>query len=357
MLSVVHVLSSLSLGGAERVVLDLAEFQRRHNLDAQILSFGNENDFFIPSVQSLKVPYHIDSANTSRIRRYIRLLKLLRRFDVVHIHSRGAFKFIGPLFLLLRFSGVRIIYTRHGLLADNTRDLRILYRLFRPFVDYVTFVTESGKDVFSENHKWNSYKLLVIRNGIEVPEVIERKHIGNPVRFGSVGRMELLKGQLMLLDAMKLLDGEDFSQRRSLVLKFFGEGPLEDELRIKAKEIKTVPVEFCGQQPDLDKLYQEIDVLIVVSDSEGLSMAILEAMSRGIPTIATDVGGNPTLVRNEETGILLADQNKQLLYDAMVKFLEDPELIEVYGNAGRSMVRTEFTLKNTHDQYLECYRS
>jgi len=357
MLSVLHVLSSLSLGGAERVALDLARFQRKQNIDAQILSFGHEDDFLVESVRFSKVPFHIDSDDTIRIRRYMRLLRLIRKFDVLHIHSRGAFKFIGPLFLLLRMSGVRIIYTRHGLLADKTLDLKILYRLLRPFISYVTFVTERGKEVFSLNHSWNPEKLLVVHNGIELPVNASEKAGSRPIRFGSVGRMERVKSQLSLLDAVKLLDEVPADEKAPLVLRFFGEGPLESELKAKSGEIKDTKIEFCGQQPDLEKLYREIDVLVVVSESEGLSMAILEAMSRGIPVIATDVGGNPTLVRNKETGILLKEQDSRSISDAIVWFLKNPAMIEIYGKNARSIVGAEFSLESTHEKYLESYKA
>ena len=165
-----------------------------------------------------------------------------------------------------------------------------------------------------------------------------------------------LKGQKLLLSAIQLISAEQSeSLRRSTVLKFFGDGPLEQELKAESDRIDDIHIEFCGQQPDLEKLYKEIDVLIVASTSEGLSMVILEAMARGIPVIATNVGGNPTLVRNGETGILLPSRDKYLLRDAIVTLLENPELIERYGQAARSMIEAEFSLQRTHQKYLDCY--
>lgn len=356
MKSVAHVLSSLSLGGAERMVTDLAEIQRDSGINAQVVSLGCDKDFLVAKIRSLNIPLKIYSPDTSRLRRYAALIGNLRKFNIVHVHSRGAFKFISPILPFLFCFGVRVIYTRHGLLADRQRGTRILYRLFKPFVKNVTFVTESGRDVFLDNHSWNPAKLLVIRNGIKIPEQFEKADSTATLRMGSVGRMEPLKGQLTLLNGLQMLEESTGADAQgSLVLKFFGEGPLEDELRKRSRAFNKIKIEFCGQEPDRDKVYREIDLLIVSSDSEGLSMVILEAMSRRIPVIATDVGGNSTLVRNGRTGILVSRPEASLLRDAVLTFIDNPELIGTYGNNARSMIEEEFSLQRTHEKYLECY--
>lgn len=353
MLSVLHVLSSLNLGGAERVTIELAKVQRQENLDAQILSLGSNEDFLVAAVNSRNIPLWVSESGNSRFSRYRQISKILGRFDVLHIHSPLALQFIAPVIPI--FSGKTIVYTRHGLATLKTLKLKTMHQVLRPFITYATFVTESGRDVFVNHHPWNPSKLKVIHNGVFVPDTftVADKY---PVRFGSVGRMVALKGQRFLIEAASMLTKKmDENSGQSYVIKFYGSGPLEPALKEQAHTLPPDMVEFCGEEPDLDRIYENIDVLVVTSESEGLSMVIIEAMARGIPVIATNVGGNSTLVQHEETGELITYGNAEELTETMFRFLSDFELIKNYGEAARNLILSRFSLRDTHLAYLECY--
>ncbi|PCJ27276.1 MAG: hypothetical protein COA96_03575 [SAR86 cluster bacterium] len=359
MLSVLHVLSSLELGGAERFVVELAQFQRKEKLDAQILCLGSESNFLVSEVRNRKIPLTISEIGFNRFKRYIQILSIVRQFDAVHIHSRGSLRFISPL--LPFFFRTKVIYTRHGLDPQNSVTLKLLYSVLRPFIHYITFVTKTGHDVFVKNHHWNNSKLLVIHNGIHVSDDYSKgsKHAAkNTIRFGSVGRMIALKGQSILLDAtVKTLQSIKGSDEHKFVVNFFGSGPLETLLKEQSKTIGKDVITFFGEKSDLDEIYECIDVLVVASSSEGLSMVIIEAMARGIPVIATEVGGNPSLVYDGITGILIPYGCSKSMAEAMTKLIYHIDYIEKYGLAAQELIRSKFTLQQTHLAYLECYKT
>ncbi len=341
------------MGGAERVTIELALTQRREGLDAQILSLGSEQDFLVDAVKERGIPLSVSENTPNRFRRYAGILRTAKKFDVVHCHSPRALLYLSPIVPL--FAGKRFIYTRHGLEPLSAAKWIFMHKVLHPFIYCVTFVTQSGCEVFKTQHKWDEAKLRVINNGVFVPEnySVSKKY---PVRFGSVGRMVALKGQPILLEAVKLLAQElGESAKSRFTLKFFGGGPLESQLRDQAAAFTPGLVEFCGEQSDLEKIYQSIDVLIVASQSEGLSMVIMEAMARGRPAIATDVGGNSTLVKNFETGLLIPFGSAAQLASAMRNILNNPELIEEYGVNARELIKNDFSLVNTHRDYLKCY--
>jgi len=357
MLSVLHVLSSLNLGGAERITVELAEVQRKHDLDAQILSLGGPDEFLVEEVRERGIPLQVNNTRQRRLRRYMHLYKVFRGFDVIHLHSRGAFKFVAPILPFLRQT--RVVYTRHGLFPDDTPGLKFLYLLLRRFIHCIAFVTESGREVFTANHNWNPKKLVVVQNGVFVPKELPKASEGI-LRFGSIGRMVPVKGQFMLLDATEKLATaceEDRQGNQSFQLVFYGDGPLEAALKERAGRIGKDLVVFKGREPDIEKIYGDLDVLVVASESEGLSMVIMEAMARGIPTIATDVGGNGTLVLDGQTGILLAEQSSQALCEAMLTMLRDRAVVKTLGARARTLVESRFSLLNTHQSYLQCYQS
>lgn len=352
-ISVLHILPSLALGGAERVTIELAHLQRREGLDAQILSLGKQQDFLVAAVKSRDIPLQLCSAGGTRIGRYRCIASHFKRFDVLHIHSPRGLRYIAPIIPF--FAGKTIIYTRHGLDPLDSPYWTFIHKMMRPFIDYVTFVTSSGYDVFQQNHHWDENKLRVVTNGVYVPESAAAIP-GKPLRFASVGRMVRLKGQPNLLAAVSQLEAH-FGEKSAeeFVLKFFGIGPMEAELRQQAGDIGDGLVEFCGEVQDLEAIYSDVDVIVVASESEGLSMVIIEAMARGIPAIGTDVGGNSTLIHEGETGLLVPYGSVEALAEAMLKLLNNTQLITDYGVAAKRLISEQFSLLDTHKAYMQCY--
>tara|TARA_R110002073_G_scaffold220729_3_gene380888 strand:- start:1357 stop:2424 length:1068 start_codon:yes stop_codon:yes gene_type:complete len=353
MLSVVHILSSLQVGGAERVTIALAQLQRQEGLDAQILCLGSDQDFLVETLQDIGIPLTVSEIGESRFKRYPQILKTLKKFDVVHIHSPRVLIYIAPLVPL--FAEKKIIYTRHGVESLSSIKWKLLHKAMSPFVNYVTCVAQSGYDVFKEKHNWNADKMVVINNGVPVQDEFSLPE-KLPIRFGSVGRMVELKGQPILLEAVKLL-AEEFGDEASskFTLGFYGGGPLESQLHSEAADIQPGIVEFYGELTDVEQIYDGIDVLVVASQSEGLSMVIMEAMARAKPAIATDVGGNGNLVYDGKTGLLVPYGSAEALADAMRKTIQDLDLVKQYGVEARNMINENFSLLNAHRAYLKCY--
>lgn len=353
MITVLHILSTLELGGAERFTVGLAKIQREEGLDAQIFNLGTQQDFLVEEVQAQQIPLINRKNGDTRLQHYQHLKRIMKLFDIIHIHSPRTLQHLA--FVIPFCSKQRFIYTRHGISPLGSFSWKFLHKFIYRFIDQATFVTQSGRDIFVRYHKWPLEKLQVIENGAYIPESfsISREL---PIRFGSVGRMVGLKGQKIVLEAIKnLVTGEKGLGKESIALNFFGSGPLEVELKSSSNDLPENLVKFWGEEQDIDKIYENIDVLIVASRSEGLSMVIIEAMARGIPVIATDVGGNPTLVKDEETGLLITYGNPELLAEAMSTLISETHLIETYGESARELIKLNFSLFNTHLAYLSCY--
>lgn len=355
-MSVLHILSSLQIGGAERFTIDLVQVQRKLGFDARILSLGEEDDILASAATELGIPITVCVADQGRFKRYGSIASILRKSDVVHFHSPFALRFLMPLIFL--FPWKTYIYTRHGIYELNTWSWRITHQVLRPFIKYVTFVTKSGMDVFAKYHKWDEKRLKVIENGVYIPPQKSRA-VRSPIRFGSVGRMVGLKGQSFLLDTVRdmieNLAGKG-SERTNLEVHFYGTGPMEAELRRKAAAIPdSVAVHFHGIELDHERIYDNIDVLVICSNSEGLSLVIMEAMARSVPVIATNVGGNSTLVDNNITGILFDAGDGEALTAAMERVIKDSSLVEAMGRASRAKIVDQFSLERTQAAYSILY--
>ena len=116
-------------------------------------------------------------------------------------------------------------------------------------------------------------------------------------------------------------------------------------------------VVFLGERSDVPALYSACDIGLLCSHQEGLSNVILEGMAAGLPMIVTDVGGNPELVLDGETGLVVPPRSPQQLADAIIRLANDPALRERLGAAGHRRVAENFTLEQCAERYDSLYRA
>jgi glycosyltransferase involved in cell wall biosynthesis len=138
---------------------------------------------------------------------------------------------------------------------------------------------------------------------------------------------------------------------------FVGGGNEEKALREKARMLGIEPyLVFVGYTKEIHRYYEIMDISVLNSFSEGLSLTLLESMGYGIPVVATRVGGNPELVVEGETGYLVPVNNHGLLADRIVKLLVNPELRRRMGEEGRRRIERKFRMRNVANRYLDIYK-
>ena len=112
-----------------------------------------------------------------------------------------------------------------------------------------------------------------------------------------------------------------------------------------------------GNRDDIAEILKGIDIFVMPSLNEGISNTILEAMATGLPVVATDVGGNPELVRTGRTGYLVKAGDSAALAAGIRKYLQNPDLIAEHGAAARRLVEHDFSLQSMVSQYVALYDS
>lgn len=346
---VVHVISSLNVGGAERFVIDLIEQQREHLANIEILSFGELEDTLVKVARQKDIKVNIIS-NASNIIGQLKLIYTLSRFDTIHLHSP---RIIKTLSIAIKLIGrKRLIYTRHGEADLSDKHWRKLHRNFQKFVDHMTFVSQESMDIFTNTYPWRDIPKEVVDNGVVIPEQVS-KRAGSILKLGSVGRFIPLKNQICLLRAVDFLP-ESYKQR--INVHFFGDGDCKDKLTSFSDEnLSNVSVKFHGMVQDRNFIYNSFDLLIVTSETEGLSLAIMEAMAFGIPVIATDVGGNSRLVKNVENGWLFSFNEEQSLANLIKNILDDMSDYDRFAVKAREYITGNFSIKTSADKYLSLY--
>jgi len=111
-----------------------------------------------------------------------------------------------------------------------------------------------------------------------------------------------------------------------------------------------------GARNDIPEILRALTVFVLPSQAEGISNTILEAMATGLPVIATRVGGNPELVDEGKTGLLVPAQDALALAEAMSRYVDNAELIEKHAATGLKRVRETFSLQNMLENYAAVYQ-
>jgi glycosyltransferase involved in cell wall biosynthesis len=159
-----------------------------------------------------------------------------------------------------------------------------------------------------------------------------------------LSRLNPMKGLDYFLEAARMLS-EEMPQTRFLIV---GDGAIKRELEERAASLGLADkVIFTGFRTDVPRLLQEARLSVLPSLSEGLSNALLESMAAGLPVVATNVGGNPEIVEDGVSGILVPPRDATALKTAMLSLLRSPNRAFSFGKAGRNRIAEFFSVERS----------
>lgn len=358
--SIVHVLSSFGVGGQERVALDLAAGQVRRGHRVSVVSLAPPPDgplaaeFRDAGVAVLTVPKGrgLDASLPARLALRFKSV----RADVVHTHNPQPLIYGAPA---ARLAGAVAIHTKHGM-NPGSRGNMILRRAAARAVDAFVAVSEVTAQQARAQRDCTPDRLEVIPNGIRLerfsPDPARRAamrgELGIPADawvVGTVGRVDEYKNHPMLVRAMAPVLGD----RHRLVI--IGDGPAREALDAAVAALPEPRwVHVLGRRMDVDQLLPGLDVFALPSSSEGLPLVVPEAMSAGLPVVATAVGGLPTVIDEGETG-LLCPVDEAALRDRLGVLAGDRDRARAMGRRAREVALARYSADRMLDDYLALY--
>ncbi|MEW5804348.1 MAG: glycosyltransferase [bacterium] len=395
---VMQLIAPNTLGGAERVVLSIqqwlgrggedGEVKRRENGEAR----GNEtreeengeyfsstlgvfswvkkpDNAFLREVSSRGYPHVIfpmrfafDWANL------VQLFRSLKANRIQLLHTHGYRSDILGL-ICARAARIPVVTTLHGWTAMDWKVRRYedVQRWGLPFFSAIIAVSEEIKDRLIRQRGIDPGKITVLQNAVSLPHEadgwaqpadrgqIRRQFDCDPDApvIGFVGRLSPEKNPADLLRATSLL------ARRipNMLCWIVGEGPERSALENQAMSLGiTQRVRFLGFQAQISRIYKALDVLAITSSTEGTPMALLEAMSWGIPVVSTRVGGIGALLEHGVDGFLVNPGDTAGLVRSLERVLSDPELAHEMGKTAREKVRVEFAMAGWIQKIRKVYR-
>lgn len=292
----------------------------------------------------------LDEPPGLRPRLILRLARLFRRLnpDLVHTHNTKPLLYAAAAARLARVGG--LVHTNHGQRCGCTRLQNCLFKLAARCADCIVCVSEDGR-ALSLREGLPSGDWRTIRNGID----INRFSFKGPRRGASavlVARLSPEKDIPTLLRAVRLV----VAQEPSFRVRIAGDGACLGELRLLAEQLRvSAHVDFLGEVQDVAALLSDASLSVLPSLTEGISLTILEAMSLGLPVVATRTGGTPEVVIDGVTGLLVPPRDPTALAGGLLRIWRDRELGARMGEAGRRRVESHFDVRRMVAEYESLY--
>jgi len=336
---IVLVISDLSAGGAQRVLVTLANaLSRRGKRIFVITMYGLENDFFRlddgidrTTLNLAGDSYSLVSAVKSN---FLRVLKIRRA-----IKSSGApvvLSFVGStnIITILATLGLGVFTVISERNDPSRQSLGRVWDQLRKYLyssaDLVTANSKGALDTLAEFVP--KAKLRYVPNSIKVAGNSGRRPSPETKTVLTVGRLTPQKAQKVLLEAFS-----SFVQNHSdWRLRIVGDGELENDLKRRTRELEIgQSVEFIAAAAELDPYYETAEIFVLSSLYEGTPNVLLEAMSYGIPSIISDAcGGGLEFVEHDVSGLIFRSGDVAALADSLTNLAEDASLRRRLGSAG-----------------------
>ena len=354
-MNILYVITGLGLGGAEKVVCDLADQMSAlgHQVKIAYLTGGilvRPKDINIDLISlELNNLYGLYSAS----KKYKKLIQDFQP-NIVHAHMVHA-----NIFSRLNRIGCKIpmlICTAHN--SNEGGKLRMIaYRLTNFLSDFNTNVSQEATESFISKGAFNHKNLATVYNGIDLSKFIffNKDISSNELNFLSVGRLNAQKDYPNLLHAIAIF--RQNPQHKEYILKIAGDGELRPQIEelIEHLGLKN-NVTLLGRRNDIPQLMQEADFFILPSAYEGFGLVVAEAMACGAFVIATNSGGVAEVMG--DTGLLVPPQDSEALAKAIEKAVSKTPL-EIQENNLKARQRVEelFSLEKSVENWLKIYRN
>lgn len=309
-MKILHVITSLRSGGAEKLMIDLLPRLRDLGNDVELLLFDGTKTPFYEELEKTGIKIHHLSigGNVYNPLNIIQLIKYIRQFDIIHTHNTACQYFV-PLAKILSRAICKLFTTEH-----STNNRRRQYKFFK-YIDkfiysrYKFIISISEKATNSLAHfVGNKDNITTVENGIDLskfrkfkaPILDDTKKI-----ITMVAGFRDAKDQDTLIRAIALLP-------REYKLWLIGDGERRNVLENLAAELNiTDRVKFWGVQSNIPFILEQSHIVVLSSHWEGFGLAAVEAMSASRPVIASNVDGLREVVK--DAGILFPHQDFQTL--------------------------------------------
>jgi glycosyltransferase involved in cell wall biosynthesis len=355
------------IGGPGRGLLQLASFLEGNKLNYLICTFS----YRAPKSREFQDELRKQNLCADTIRQSS-LCDPTPVYDFLRTTKRGRFNIIQShgykshlvALLVSRILGVPWVAFAHGWTTEDPKVMlyHSLDKVMLRFAECVVTVSPTLHDIFSRIRGPKRRTRLILNavdssliSGAEGGEALRVRYCGteSSVLIGCFGRLSSEKGQDILLEALAMVA----ETHPHVSLLFVGDGPEREALQKRSEELGlTARVFFQAHTTAIRDCYEAIDLLVLPSRSEGLPNVVLEALSLGVPVVATDVGAIGEVITHRKTGWMVPPNSPEELARGIQEALSDEGLRATIADAGKRLVVEKFSPATRGETIVALYR-
>lgn len=360
-MNVLFLTTHLNTGGITSYLLTLTKELSRRGFQIHIVSSGGNMQEVFSSCGAKLLCLDIRTKSELSFKVY-RAVWTLRRYirenqiDLMHAHTRVTQ--VAAQFLKI-LTARPYVTTCHGFFKT-----RVSRRIFPFWGDAVIAISEAVRDHLTRDFGVAPERVVLIKSGVDLemfPHIDENARrerrktygFGGELLIGTIARLSEVKGQDILIRAMKIVAGE----MPDVKLLIVGQGKTEVHLKAMVESLGLGDrVLFY---PVVDKTFEilsMLDVFVMPSRQEGLGLSVMEAQAAGVAVAASNVGGIPSLIENGRTGVLVPSEDASELARAILDLLRDPDRRRVLGSAAREFIRRYHSSQGMAQETAEVYQ-
>lgn len=359
-MKVLHAITSLGIGGAEKLLLDSIPIYVRNGIDTELLLLcGNKYPFYEQLEAKGIIIHSITHGNINKIYNpliIIKIIPLLKKFDIIHVHLFPTLYWVA-IAKILSFSSIKLIFTEHN--TENRRMQKPMWRIidsiiYSKYLQIISIGQEIDTNIKKHLKKIDSRKFSIINNGVDIRKYhylpSERKlNKSNSLQqvIIQISSFREQKDQITLIKAMMHLpDG--------VILWLVGDGINKEKCEKLVAQLNLQNrVFFLGERTDITELLKQANIGVLSSHYEGFGLVAVEAMASGMPFIASDVPGLHDIVAG--AGLLFPKGDEISLSNLIKTLIEDEEFYDRIAQAcyERSKI---YDINIMIDKYIDLYK-
>jgi glycosyltransferase involved in cell wall biosynthesis len=348
---VAHVTLGLDVGGQERLLVEMARHRDRARFRWTVIVLGQRGPLAEPLEADGVRILPLEAGGGFRLGLFRRLARLFRTeaCDVVHSHDDRPLIYAMPA---AWWAGVkRRLHTHHhGRLASISRRQTFMIRQASRFTEHFICVSDDSARFMIEQGV-RAARVRTIHNGID----LARFAFQGPCDVGPVVTVARLSPEKDVANFLRAA-AQVIAHVPDARFEIAGDGPCRAELAQLATDLHLQDrVTFHGEVRDIPALLARARLFVLPSQTEGISLTLLEAQARGLPVVATAVGGSPEVVEQDATGLLVPSRDPAALAGAIRSLLADAALGRRMGQAGRARVEKCFDIATMTREYEALY--
>jgi glycosyltransferase involved in cell wall biosynthesis len=352
-IKVLHVIARMNVGGTARYVGELVKNIPESKLATGYVQGSEVEDSCVSELPTIRINHlgrKVSLINDYKAWRELRAIVRTHKPEIIHTHT-----FKAGLIGRLVSGSHKHVHTFHGhLFEDNSfspivrKVIRLAERLLAHRSDVLVSVGLNVGEALREAGIGVGQKWVSIPPGVKALPISDKKKARQLIRapesgilVGWMARMTSVKNPYLLLQVAAQLPGIQFVMA--------GGGDLLQAVRVSA----PANVKVIGWT-DAAIFWSAVDIAISTSDNEGMPIALIEAQLAGVPVIATNVGSNSEVIKDEVTG-LITNKNVESLVSAIHRFISIPGLIETFGYKGKERASKEFSPEKMIRNHVALY--